>query len=108
MAIDTQLKDVGWDLSDGQSVRYEYQFPDSTCIDYVLVDTTNGKTLLPDKLWRFVWTEEVDSIYIYALFRNLHVRQESSILSTGTSASLRNISRGKLKVLELPIAPIAD
>ena len=30
VVIDAQLNDVGWDLTDGQSVRYEYQLPDGT------------------------------------------------------------------------------
>lgn len=37
VVIDVQIKDVGWDLTDGQSVRYEYQLPDGTFSDYVLV-----------------------------------------------------------------------
>src|SRR3972149_1184005 len=36
--IDSRLKDVGWKLSDGQSVRYEYTLPDGTRADYVLCD----------------------------------------------------------------------
>ena len=38
VVIDAQLRDVGWDLTDGQSVRYEYQLPDGTFADYVLSD----------------------------------------------------------------------
>jgi len=38
VVIDAQLKDVGWNLTDGQSVRYEYQLPDGTYADYVLSD----------------------------------------------------------------------
>ncbi len=38
VVIDAQLKDVGWDLTDGRSVRYEYQLPDGTYADYVLCD----------------------------------------------------------------------
>lgn len=34
--IDAQMKDVGWNLSDGKSVRYEYVLPDKTKADYVL------------------------------------------------------------------------
>ncbi len=34
--IDAQLQDVGWSLSDGKSVRYEYALPDKTKADYVL------------------------------------------------------------------------
>lgn len=42
--IDKQLLDVGWDLTDGVSVRYEYQLPDGTFADYVLCDR-NGRSL---------------------------------------------------------------
>lgn len=38
VVIDAQLNDVGWKLTDGQSVRYEYQLPDGTFADYVLSD----------------------------------------------------------------------
>lgn len=34
--IDAQLKDVGWNITDGHSVRYEYALPDKTKADYVL------------------------------------------------------------------------
>jgi type I restriction enzyme S subunit len=71
-----------------------------------LVDSTDGKTLLPDKLWRFVWSRPVSSRYIHALFQSGAVRRELGKLSTGTSASMRNISQAKLFGLELPIAPI--
>ena len=36
--IDGQLADVGWDLTDGRSVRYEYMLPDGTRADYVPSD----------------------------------------------------------------------
>jgi len=36
--IDAQLKDVGWDLTDGRSVRYEYPLDDGSRADYVLCD----------------------------------------------------------------------
>jgi len=41
--IDAQLKEVGWKLTDGVSVRYEYQLPDGTYADYVLCDR-NGRS----------------------------------------------------------------
>lgn len=73
-----------------------------------IVDNTNGATLLPDKLWRFVWSEPVNPAYMHALFQSRHVRRELGKLSTGTSASMRNISQGKLLGLSLPVAPYAD
>jgi type I restriction enzyme R subunit len=33
VVIDAQFNDVGWNLTDGQSVRYEYQLPDGTFAD---------------------------------------------------------------------------
>lgn len=70
-----------------------------------IVEKTDGKTLLPDKLWRFVWGEAMESSYVHALFQSRHARQELGKLSSGTSASMRNISQGKLFGLMLPIAP---
>lgn len=73
-----------------------------------IVERTNGKTLLPDKLWRFVWAEPVEPSYMHALFQSPHVRRELGKLSSGTSASMRNISQGKLFDFRLPIAPHAE
>jgi hypothetical protein len=36
--IDAQLYDVGWNVTDGRSVRYEYPLDDRTRADYVLCD----------------------------------------------------------------------
>jgi len=73
-----------------------------------IVEKTDGKTLLPDKLWRFVWAEPVEPAYMHALFQSRHVRRELSKLSSGTSASMRNISQGKLFDLMLPVASYAE
>ncbi|KXS31756.1 MAG: Type I restriction enzyme EcoKI specificity protein [Candidatus Gallionella acididurans] len=59
-----------------------------------IVERTDGKTLLPDKLWRFVWNEPVESTYMHALFQSNDVRRELGKFSSGTSASMRNISQG--------------
>jgi type I restriction enzyme S subunit len=72
-----------------------------------LVESTNGKTLLPDKLWRFVWREETEPRYVHALFQNSGIRRHLGRLSSGTSASMRNISQAKLFELRLPVAPHA-
>jgi type I restriction enzyme R subunit len=42
--IDTQLKDVGWKVIDGISVRFEHTLPDGTRADYLLCDR-NGRGL---------------------------------------------------------------
>lgn len=45
---------------------------------------------------------------MHALFQSVDVRRELGKLSSGTSASMRNISQGKLFELNLPIAPFAN
>ncbi|CAG1016729.1 Putative DNA repair helicase RadD [Anaerolineales bacterium] len=44
VVIDDQLRDAGWNLTDGTSVRYEYRLPDVTYADYVLCDR-HGRAL---------------------------------------------------------------
>lgn len=73
-----------------------------------VVRSTNGRTLLPDKLWRFVWAERVEQAFMHALFQSAHVRQELGKLSSGTSASMRNISQAKLFELRLPVPPLSQ
>ena len=73
-----------------------------------VVRATNGRTLLPDKLWRFVWAEPVEQAFMHALFQSAHVRQELGKLSSGTSASMRNISQAKLFELRLLVPPLAQ
>lgn len=73
-----------------------------------IVEETDGKTLLPDKLWRFVWAEPVAPAYMHALFQSSYVRRELGKLSSGTSASMRNISQGRLFELTLPLATYVE
>ncbi len=44
VVIDAQLKDAGWALTDGRSVRFEVMMPDGTKADYVLGDR-HGRAL---------------------------------------------------------------
>ena len=36
--IDALLKDIGWKLTDGTSIHYEYHLSDGSFADYVLCD----------------------------------------------------------------------
>ena len=36
--IDAQLRDAGWTVADGRSIRFEYPLSDGTRADYVLCD----------------------------------------------------------------------
>lgn len=52
VVIDALLADVGWNLTDGRSVRYEYPLADGTRADYVLSDR-HGRALAVIEAKRF-------------------------------------------------------
>jgi len=68
---------------------------------------TPPNLLLPDKLWRFVWNDEelIDPQYIWALFTTPAVKHEIGKRATGTSGSMKNISKEKLMAISIPVPP---
>lgn len=73
-----------------------------------IVESTSGRALLPDKLWRFHWREATDARFMLALLQTAYVRAQLSKLATGTSDSMRNISQAKLVELMLPIPDLEE
>jgi type I restriction enzyme S subunit len=73
-----------------------------------MVVSTDGRSLLPDKLWRLVWRPDarVRPAYMLALLQNLSTRKALSNIASGTGGSMKNISQAKLSKLRLPIAPM--
>jgi type I restriction enzyme S subunit len=73
-----------------------------------LVESTNGKTLLPDKLWRFVWRADVEVAPAFMLhfLQQPATRKLLSQLASGTGGSMKNISQAKLKTLPVAVPPI--
>lgn len=73
-----------------------------------MVVSTDGKSLLPDKLWRLVWRPDarVRPAYMLALLQNRSTRKALSKIASGTGGSMKNISQAKLSELRLPIAPM--
>ena len=49
--IDAQLTDVGWNLTDGRSVHFEYTLDDGTRADYVLADR-HGRSMAVAKRFK--------------------------------------------------------
>jgi type I restriction enzyme S subunit len=71
--------------------------------------TTTGRAMLPDKLWRFVWSKpaKIHPLFMLHMARSEHFRKQLILRATGSSGSMKNI--GKVKMLEIPIPlpPIA-
>jgi type I restriction enzyme S subunit len=74
----------------------------------VYVFDTPPNCLLPDKLWRFVWRDAkaVDPQYIRILFMTAAIKRELGKRATGTSGSMKNISKAKLMTIPIPVPPV--
>ena len=70
---------------------------------------TTSQAMLPDKLWRFVWSKpaKIHPLFMLHMARSEHFRKQLILRATGSSGSMKNI--GKVKMLEIPIPlpPIA-
>ena len=64
---------------------------------------TQGKEMLPDKLWKFIWRTpgSLEPLYVLHLARTAYFRDQLVQRATGSSGSMKNI--GKTKMLEIPI-----
>jgi type I restriction enzyme, S subunit len=69
------------------------------------VESAYEKLVLPDKIWRFVWRRSnvPNPRFIHALFSTLSFRRELSKLATGTSGSMKNISKPKVLGIEVAL-----
>jgi restriction endonuclease S subunit len=69
---------------------------------------TRPKVLLPDLIFRFVFSKsvQINSIYIWQLLTCDSQRKKIQSLAFGASGSMPNISKTNLKKVELPIPPI--
>jgi type I restriction enzyme, S subunit len=74
----------------------------------VYVFDTPPNHLLPDKLWRFVWRDDrpMDPQYVRMLFMTAAIKRELGRRASGTSGSMKNISKAKLMTIRIPVPPV--
>jgi type I restriction enzyme S subunit len=72
------------------------------------VEAPPDNILLPDKLWRFSWhiPARVDPKYVHYLFQRPTFRAVVSRNATGTSGSMKNISRAKVLAIACGLPPL--
>lgn len=65
--------------------------------------------LMPDKLWRFVWNDEVKPSpwFVHYLFKQPSVREMIRRNSSGSSGSMKNISQKKVLTMEMGLPPVS-
>lgn len=77
-----------------------------------LVTSVPPLTVLPDKIWRFRWRTDCqpNPIFVNALFGSPSFRHQISRRATGTSGSMKNISKEKVLSMEIgqPPRPLQD
>lgn len=70
------------------------------------VHNTRPKLLLPDLIFRFCLLDTVDPVYLWQALSRKTMRNELSRLASGSSGSMPNISKARLKNLLIPLPPL--
>ncbi len=70
---------------------------------------TPANMVLPDKIWKFVWHDEVrvEPLFIYHVTQTVGFRRSLSQRASGTSGSMKNFAKPKLLILSMPLPPLA-
>jgi type I restriction enzyme S subunit len=78
--------------------------------DSALVTTTSGNLFLPDKLWQIVFQKnaQVHASWFAKVLQTKKLRTQLIRIATGTSGSMKNISKSAFLALEIPIPPLAE
>lgn len=72
----------------------------------VLVKETPCKLMLPDLIFRLVLQDNIRAEYLHQLINHPLYRTVISSLANGTTGSMPNISKQKLKGLAIPLPPV--
>lgn len=72
------------------------------------VDKDYQDIFLPDKLWQTVPKPDANMKWLSYVLASEHVRYTLSKLATGTSGSMKNITKGELLTLKILIPPLPE
>lgn len=75
-----------------------------------LVKETRSNLMLCDKLFRVVWKKQSEIVpeYLDEVMKTPHLRFQIENALTGSSPTMKNISKPSLLALKLPVPPLAD
>lgn len=74
----------------------------------VFVEKDYPNLLLPDKLWQTIPKPDADMKWFSYVLASDHVRHTLSKLATGTSGSMKNITKGELLSLKILVPPSCE
>lgn len=74
------------------------------------IDQDYPKLFLPDKLWQTVFNEKIEtsSLFIFYSLQTNRARKKLSSLATGSSGSMKNISKQAFLTLQIPLPPLPE
>ncbi|VQO65576.1 putative type I RM modification enzyme [Streptococcus pneumoniae] len=62
---------------------------------------------LPDRLWKVILNDRVNPVFLWKLITNEKTKLKIKRISSGTSGSMKNISKSQLLQILLPLPPLA-
>jgi type I restriction enzyme S subunit len=74
----------------------------------VLVERCRPMLLLSDKSMRLRYSSTIDSRWLRFALAGIHARHQMSMMATGTSDSMRNISQEGVGFVLVPLPPLAE
>ncbi|UTI02697.1 restriction endonuclease subunit S [Aeromonas caviae] len=72
------------------------------------IDEDYPNLFLPDKLWQTIPKKDADMKWLSYFLASAHARYTLSNLATGTSGSMKNITKGELLSLKVQIPPLPE
>ena len=72
-----------------------------------LINQDYPELILPDKLWKIRFSENVDVVYMKYILSSKTIRDSFSAASTGTSGSMYNVSMEKFRSIVVPVPPLS-
>lgn len=62
---------------------------------------------LPDRLWKVILNDRVNPVFLWKLITNEKTKLKIKRIASGTSGSMKNISKSKFLQIRVPLPPIA-
>jgi type I restriction enzyme S subunit len=105
--FDDALVDPRWEIKPGDLLVSRANTSDYVGAS-VLVSECRPRLLLSDKSLRLLPSEEVDPTWLQMALSAHATRAQMSVLATGTSDSMRNLSQDKLKAIRVRVPALEE
>lgn len=70
-------------------------------------DINSDNIYLPDRLWKVILNDRVNPVFLWKLITNEKTKLKIKRISSGTSGSMKNISKSQLLQIRVPLPPLA-